>query len=153
MPLRTPIIPPDIQPAYPSQIADPDVRPQLIELLGLPEIPAALDLTTTDFDEANGVRSTHLTYFNSLNETVPGILMEPLGDFGEQRPRIVCVSGTGGSAHRVAHPEFHQSPEGPLVGWGCELAGRGFTTLAISAKGTGPIDSTCASQKATTGSL
>jgi len=66
MPLRTPIIPPDIQPAYPLQIADPDVRPKLIELLGLPEIPAALDLTTAGFDEANGVRSTHLTYFNSL---------------------------------------------------------------------------------------
>lgn len=132
----SPILPPGIQPAYPSEVADADVRHKLIELLGLAEIPDRTDFTTSVVEETDAIRATSLTYTNSLDDTVPGILLEPLSDPNGDRPGIVCVSGTGGSAERVAHPDFHQSPDGPLIGWGRELARRGFTTLAISAKGT-----------------
>ena len=128
------IIPRDIQPTFPSAVSD--LRSKLIELLGFPEVPAHVEIAAEDPQEQDDIRVTHLSYQNALDETVPGILMEPLNDPEEERPGIVCVSGTGGSAERVAHPDFYPSPDGPLIGWGRELARRGFTALAISAKGT-----------------
>lgn len=132
----SPIIPPDIQPAFASDLADSDIRAKLIELLGLAAVPDNVDFTTSETRETEDIRVTHLSYQNSLRETVPAILMEPPGHTEKLRPGIVCISGTSGSAERVAHPHFHQSPDGPLIGWGRELARRGFTTLAISIKGT-----------------
>ncbi len=129
------IIPPDIQPAFPVDVADEDIRAKLIELHGLAEIPDEVDVSVAATEEVDNLRISNLSYANSLGESVPGIMMEPL-DGSSDRPGIACVSGTGGSAERVAHPDFHQSPDGPLIGWGRELARRGFVTLAISAKGT-----------------
>jgi len=129
------IVPHDIAPAYPVDVADEDVRDKLIELHGLPDIPERVNCNRGHVEETDGLRITQLSYTNSLGESVPGILMDPL-DAAQGRPGIACVSGTGGSAERVSHPDFHQSPDGPLIGWGRELARRGFTALAISAKGT-----------------
>ena len=130
-----PIVPLDIEPVFPVDVADEDIRSKLIELHGLTTIPEQIDFTVGQVEVTDGIRATPLSFANSLGERVPGILMEPL-DGPNDRPGIACVSGTGGSAERVAHPEFHQSPDGPLIGWGRELARRGFTALAISAKGT-----------------
>ena len=130
------IIPPDIRPVNPVEVADEDIRAKLIELLGLAAIPDEVGFTFGKSEEADGIRVTHLTYANSLHETVPGILMAPLDAPDADGPGIVCVSGTGGSAERVAQQDFHQSADGPLIGWGRELARRGSTTFAISAKGT-----------------
>ena len=124
---------PDIQPAFPVEIADEDIRAKLIELHGLAPIPDEVDILVSSSEEVDSLRITSLSYANSLGETVPGIMMEPLDGSGDH-PGIACVSGTGGSAERVAHPDFHQSPDGPLIGWGRELARRGFVTLAISAR-------------------
>lgn len=129
------IVPSNIEPILPAQVEDADVRDKLIELLGLSKIPDRVEYATYTVEEADGLRTTSLSYSNSLNEMVPGILMEPLNN-PQNRPGIVCIPGTGGSAERVSDPNFHQSPDGPLIGWGRELARRGFTTLAISAKGT-----------------
>ena len=70
-----PIIPPDIQPAFTSDLADSDIRAKLIELLGLVTVPDNVDFTTSETRETEDIRVTHLSYQNSLHETVPAILM------------------------------------------------------------------------------
>ncbi|MEE2657125.1 MAG: hypothetical protein VX733_01395 [Candidatus Latescibacterota bacterium] len=130
------MIPPDIQPSHPIDFPDDEVREKLLELLGLTEVPAAVDFTSEALEESQeGIRSQTISYANSLGETVPGILMTPLDRAADAIPGVVCVSGTGGSAQRVAE-HFYRSEDGTLIGWGRELARRGFCTLAISAKGT-----------------
>ncbi len=74
----SPIIPPDIQPASTSDLADSDIRAKLIDLLGLAKVPDQVDFTTSETHETEDIRVTHLSYQNSLRETVPAILMEPL---------------------------------------------------------------------------
>ena len=127
------IIPKGIRPAYPAAIPASAVRSKLVELLGLEEIPAAIDYITESRQEEDGLCTTRVRYENSLGETVPGILMVPLEESAHKRPGIVCVPGTGGTADEIAHPRFFM--ERKLMGWARELARRGFATLAISPKG------------------
>ena len=102
------IIPKGIRPAYPAAIPASAVRSKLVELLGLEEIPAAIDYTTESRQEEDGLCTTRIRYENSLGETVPGILMVPQGRIGvHKRPGIVCVPGTGGTADEIAHPRFY----------------------------------------------
>lgn len=138
------VIPKDIRPAFPVDVPKDAVRSKLLELLGLDEIPQEVDFTeggTQVLDsrhgEADGIRATQLTYLNSLGETVPGVIMTPLHASDQQLPGVVCVPGTGGSAEKIAHQQFYleEGPPGMLIGWACELARRGFATLAISPKG------------------
>ena len=127
------IIPKGIRPAYPDAIPASAVRSKLVELLGLEEIPAAIDYTTESRQEEDGLCTTRIRYENSLGETVPGILMVPQEKSACTRPGIVCVPGTGGTADEIAHRRFFM--ERKLMGWARELARRGFATLAISPKG------------------
>lgn len=127
------IIPKGIRPAYPDEIPASAVRSKLVELLGLEEIPAAIDYITESRQEEDGLCTTRVRYENSLGETVPGILMVPREGAAHKRPGIVCVPGTGGTADEIAHPRFFM--ERKLMGWARELARRGFATLAISPKG------------------
>ena len=132
-PLTQSIIPKGIRPAYPDAIPAAAVRSKLVELLGLEEIPAAIDYTTESRQEAGDLCTMRVSYENSLGETVPGILMVPREESAHKRPGIVCVPGTGGAAEEIAHPRFFL--EQRLMGWARELARRGFATLAISPKG------------------
>jgi len=127
------IIPKGIRPAYPDAIPAAAVRSKLVELLGLEEIPAAVDYTTESRQEEDGLCTTRIRYENSLGETVPGILMVPQEKSACTRPGIVCVPGTGGTADEIAYPRFFMAQK--LMGWARELARRGFATLAISPKG------------------
>ena len=131
-------IPDDIRPAFPSAVPRDEVRSKLLELLGLEKVPdeVAFDMEETEVDDA--VRVLKVTYRNSLGETVPGVLCVPLHQAERGHPGVVCLPGTGGSAERVADRRFFRESErsGPLIGWGRELARRGFATLAISVKGT-----------------
>ena len=127
------IIPKGIRPAYPDEIPASAVRSKLVELLGLEEIPAAIDYTTESRQEEDGLCTTRIRYENSLGETVPGVLMVPQEESAHKRLGIVCVPGTGGTADEIAHPRFFM--ERKLMGWARELARRGFATLAISPKG------------------
>ena len=127
------IIPKGIRPAYPDAIPASAVRSKLVELLGLEEIPAAIDYTAESRQEGDGLCTMRVRYENSLGEVVPGILMVPQEESAYKRPGIVCVPGTGGTADEIAHPRF--SMERKLMGWARELARRGFATLAISPKG------------------
>ena len=127
------IIPKGIRPAYPAAIPAAAVRSKLVELLGLEEIPVAIDYITESWQEEDGLCTMRVRYENSLGETVPGILMVPREESAHNRPGIVCVPGTGGKAEEIAHPRFYH--EQKLMGWARELARRGFATLAISPKG------------------
>ena len=127
------IIPKGIRPAYPDAIPAAAVRSKLVELLGLEEIPAAIDYTTEGRQEAGDLCTMRVSYENSLGETVPGILMVPREESARKRPGIVCVPGTGRAAEEIADSRFYL--EQRLMGWACELARRGFAMLAISPKG------------------
>ena len=132
-------VPEDLTPAHPVEIPDHAVRAKWMELLGLEEVPAGVDFTVDSEQEtAEGIRASRLRFTNVLGETVPGILCTPATEDEGPRPAVVCMPGTSGTAERVADERFHRpSPDkGPLVGWGRELARRGFVTLSITLKGT-----------------
>ena len=131
-------IPMDIRPAYPQKIPREAVRVKLLELLGLDQIPEHVDFTTDTPEESDdGLRVMRVTFLNSFGEAVPGILSIPLQTQRKRLAGVVCLPGTSGYAERVAAPRFYwQEPHiGPLIGWGRELARRGFATLSLSVKG------------------
>ena len=130
------LIPQNLQPSRPEQVAKARVRDKLLELLGLDEVPPEVEHASMRETESEQIRTTHLSYRNSLGESVPGILMVPRGDSTTNRAGIVCLPGTGGCAEDLADSRFHESREGRLFGWARELAKRGFATLAITLKGT-----------------
>ncbi len=131
------ILPKDIRPAFPVHVSKDAVRSKLLELLGLDQIPKEVDFAAGTTWKEEGISVTRLTYANSLDETVSGILMTPLNASSQKLPGVVCVPGTGGSAQKIAHQQFYleEAPPGMLIGWARELARRGFATLAISPKG------------------
>ena len=131
-----PYIPVDIEPAFPQPIVGEGVRPKLLELLGLDDLPDEIDFTIGPPREEGGLRVSNARFTNSLGETVPAILCVPQ-DAGEKLAGVVCVPGTSNNAEIVTDPHFREEPDsGSLYGWGRELARRGFATLSITAKGT-----------------
>ncbi len=99
------IIPKDIRPAYHVPVEREAVHAKLLELLGIEAIPHSVDYTTAATREEDGILVTGVKYSNSLGETVPGILMV-LEDSEGRLPGVVCISGTSGSAERVANRSF-----------------------------------------------
>ena len=127
-------IPRDVTPAYPSPVPLDEVRPKLMELLGLESAPTETDFSAEPPEVDDGVRLQSLRFANSLGETVPAVLCAPAEADGPL-PGVVCVPGTGGSAESITRAPFNRADE-PVLGWGRELARRGFVTLAVTVKGT-----------------
>ncbi len=130
-------IPGDLTPAFASPLAADQVRPKLMELLGLESVPRDTDFTAEPSEIEDGVRLQRLRFANSMGETVPAVLCAPVEADGPL-PGVVCVPGTGGSAERIAGALFNRpdEPNEPVLGWSRELARRGFVTLAVTVKGT-----------------
>ncbi len=131
-------IPIDLRPPHPERVPKEGVRDKLFELLGLDAVPEGVDFTAEPAEETeDGLRLFRVTYSNDLGETVPGIVSMPLDAQEGSLAGVVCLPGTSGSAERVAYPRFHRERPnaGPLIGWGRELARRGFATLSVSLKG------------------
>ena len=130
-------IPKDLRPAFPEPTTGDRVRPKLMELLGLDQVPSDGTFEAGQTNEEEGVRVTRFTFENSLGETVPGALMIPTDAPGYQLPGVVCLPETGDDVEGVSNRRFYQGepPTTSLVGWGRELARRGFATLSISLKG------------------
>ena len=126
-----------LRPRFPESVPPEKIREKLLELFGMEEVPEQVDYAKGESREEEGIRLTQFTYANSLDETVPAILIEPLDNPAETLPGVVCVPGTGGSAERMSLERFYKdSPDSPpLYGWARELARRGYVTLAISPKG------------------
>ena len=132
-------IPRNITPAYPNPIRGQAIRPKVLELLGLGEFPAAVTFKKeTSETTSDGLLVTTLSFRNSLGETVPGVLITPVGAATDSLAGVVCMSGTGGDAARMTGARFYRegADESPLMGWARELARRGFATLSITLKGT-----------------
>ena len=130
-------IPADIRPPYPVAVERNKVRDKLYEVLGMDEVPGEVDFTTltTEVDD-EGLRVMRVTYPNSLGETLSGIITMPSEPDGALAG-VVCMPGTSGTAERVAYQRYHRPnpAKGQLLGWGRELARRGFATISITLKG------------------
>lgn len=131
------LIPRDIQPAFPAPTAPEHVRTKLLELIGLEELPVDVEFEIDWTRDEDCLHLTGLTYRNNLDEAVRGILVVPSDQGAGTLPAVVCVPGTLGSADQIAGPRFYREnpSKEPLLGWGRELARRGFATLSISPKG------------------
>ena len=132
-------IPRNITPAYPNPVRGEAIRPKVLELLGLGELPTAVSFKKENSETtSDGLSVTTLSFQNSLGETVPGVLITPVGAGTDSLPGVVCMPGTGGDAARMTEARFYRDgqDEGPLMGWARELARRGFATLSITLKGT-----------------
>ncbi len=129
------LVPEGLRPSYPEPVTGDDIRPKLLELLGLEHLPGSVDFELGESTEDEGLQFRSLSYVNSLGETVPGILCVPDGE--RPLPGVVCMPGTGGSAEQLTDTKFGPEGEGSykLVGWARELSRRGFVTLSISLKG------------------
>ena len=130
-------IPRDVTPAYASPVGADEVRPKLMELLGLESVPTETDFTAEPPEVEDGVRLRRLRFSNSMGETAPAVLCAPVEADGPL-PGVVCIPGTGGSAESITRALFnrHDEPDEPVLGWSRELARRGFVTLAATVKGT-----------------
>ena len=132
------LVPRGLRPAYDEPVRGGDVRPKLLELLGIEELPQTVEFELSEPTEEEGLQLRSVSYANSLGETVPGVLCVPGG--AGPLPGIVCIPGTGGSAEQLTDAGFRLEAGGGgsyrmLVGWARELARRGFATLSISVKG------------------
>ena len=89
--------------------------------------------TTTE----DGLREIHVQYEDYLGEKVPAVVIAPRGKYSGSLPGIVCLPGTSGSAARVTDRKFYREnpDQGPLFGWGRELARRGFAVIAVTLAG------------------
>jgi len=113
------------------------VHGKLLELLGVQEIPEDIDFTTDLAKETDdGLFVSRVTYPNSLGETVSAVLSVPREISPQDLTGVVCLPGSLGGAETLAHPRFYRERAGhrPLIGWGRELARRGFATLSVSVK-------------------
>ena len=120
-------IPRDVTPAFASPVATGEVRPKLMELLGLESVPTEADFTAEPSEVEGDVRLRRLRFANSMGETVPAVLCAPAEAEGPL-PGVVCIPGTGGSAERIAGTLFNRAnePDEPVLGWSRELARRGY---------------------------
>jgi dienelactone hydrolase len=131
-------IPRDIRPAFPIEVPRDGVAAKFRELIGLDEVPREVDFTVGASKEEDGLLLTGVSFRNSLGETVPAKVLRPLDTKTEVLAGAVCMPGTGGTAEEVIAKRLYRpiEPRGPLVGWGRELARRGYAVLAFSQKGT-----------------
>ena len=133
-----PRIPTDVQPIYPQALTPQQTRAKLLELLGVEVPPPEVDFEIEPSEDKDGLATTRLRYRNALGEEVPGALIVPTEAPPRSLPGIVCMSGTGGDVERLIEPRFRREApdQGPLRGWGREMARRGFATLSITLRGT-----------------
>ena len=133
-------IPRGVEPAPPRHHLSKElIRPKLRELLGLEPVPSQVPLETAEPETSHdGLDLTVLSYRNLLGDMVPGVLAVPTGADKGSLAGVVCMSGTGGSVETLTDSNFgNQEPgNGRLMGWGRELARRGFATLSITLRGT-----------------
>ena len=129
-------LPRGIRPAFPRDTSSGQVRARFLELLGMDRIPGEVDATAETVAEDGVHRALHLSYVNSLGETLTGTALVPLDPSADRIPGVVCMHGTGGTMANVLAGRLEIDPEsGQLRGWGRELANRGYATISISLKG------------------
>ena len=137
-----------LEPLHPRPVSDGQVRPLLMELLGLPALPEAPVVEGRAPRAEDGLKVSEFSFENLLGEAVPGRLCLPQSASpADPLPGVVCLPGTSASAEELAEADFGTDPArgGRLIGWSRELARRGFATAAVTLAGctarrTGPDD-------------
>ncbi len=136
----TDTIPKDIRPSFPVEVPRSGVAPKFRELIGLDEVPAGADFTVESTREEDGLSFTECKFPNYLGETISATVLKPLDGGTGALPGAVCMPGTSGSREQVIDAQMYRTKppneHGVLVGWGRELAKRGFAVLSFSPKGT-----------------
>ncbi|MDA1347984.1 MAG: hypothetical protein O3A47_03840 [Chloroflexi bacterium] len=131
-------IPVDIRPAFPMEVPRGQVRAKFQELLGLDEVPTEVDFDVGASREEEELRFTDVSYANYMGETISAIMARPLEMGVDLLPGVVGMPETDSSAEEVMDPRLYRPVEerGPLLGWGREMARRGYAVLSFSPKGT-----------------
>ena len=133
-------IPKDIRPAFPVEVPRSEVPAKFRELLGLDEIPTEADFTVESTREEDGLSFTECSFPNYLGETISATVLKPLDGGSGELAGAVCMPGTSGSREQVIDARMYRTKppdeHGILMGWGRELAKRGYAVLSFSPKGT-----------------
>lgn len=127
-----------LEPLHPRSVADGQVRPMLMELLGIPALPESPEVEGRTPRAEDGLRVGEFSFENLLGDPVPGCLCLPrAASPADRRPGVVCLPGTSASAEELAEAAFGTDPArgGRLIGWSRELARRGFVTAAVTLAG------------------
>jgi hypothetical protein len=132
-------IPIDISPAFPVEVPRDAVPAKFRELIGLDEIPADVDFTAGSTHEEDGLSFTQYSYANYLGETISATVLKPLHAQSDSLAGAVCMPGTNSSGEEVIDKRMYRTKppteHGVLLGWGRELAKRGYAVLSFSPKG------------------
>lgn len=129
-------LPPDLVAAHPRRVPADRVRDRLLELLGLEELPTAVDYRVEKTREEDGLVWTWVAYANSLGETLKAtMLWPPSVSTSTPLAGVVAMHGTGGDVAQVVAPRLDHDDGGQLCGWGRELARRGHAVICFSLKG------------------
>ena len=134
-----PIVPTEVQPAFPQSIRGKAVRAKVLELMGMDSIPPKNVPFVLGESESigEGLVMTPLTFENSLKETVPGILILPAAGKAGSLAGVVCMPGTGGDAGRLTQLKGTVSRRRNLAEWETEaklLAPYGRPQMGILAE-------------------
>ncbi len=136
----TDTIPRDIRPSFAVEVPRDGVAAKFRELIGLDEIPAEVDFTVGSIHEEDGLSFTQCSFANYLGETISATVLKPLDDGSGALAGAVCMPGTSSSREQVIDKRMYRTKppdeHGPLLGWGRELAKRGYAVLSFSPKGT-----------------
>ncbi len=133
-------IPKNIRPSFPVEVPRSEVPAKFRELIGLDEIPSEADFTVGSTREEDGLSFTECSFANILGETLSATVLKPLGGGSSALPGVVCMPGTNSSRENVLDERMYRTKppdeHGTLLGWGRELAKRGYAVLSFSPKGT-----------------
>lgn len=106
-------LPKDIQPAFPQYVPRGQARTKLLEVLGLDDLPESVDFTIEDQTQDEDIRSSRVSYVNSLSETLSAVVLMPLDSAQGKTPGVVCMHGTGGLVEKVVSSRLRlEDPRG-----------------------------------------
>ena len=131
-------IPSNIRPPFPVEVPREQVGAKFQELLGIDRIPEQVEFDRGESHEDEGLIFTRVTFPNNLGESVEATVVRAADPPAALQAGVVCMPGTGSSMEEVLDPRLYRpKPErGPLLGFGRELARRGYAVLSFSPKGT-----------------
>jgi len=118
-------------------------RKTFADLLAIPLAPPAVQVTVRGVQEEDGLRIEDLAWAAPDAQTPTAFVIRPAGAVG-RLPAIVCLHGSSGSREQGTTRQFGigewkrpgtAKPTQTLLGWGRELARRGYLTLSLTQRG------------------
>ncbi len=118
-------------------------RKTFADLLAIPLAPPAVEVQVRGVTEEDGLRVEDLAWTAADGQTVVAFAIRPAQVSG-RLPAIVCLHGSSGSREQVTTRQFGlgpwtrpgaAKPTDSFLGWGRELARRGYLTLSLTQRG------------------